>query len=356
MSHGSDAADMMVKESIQISEQAVKLAALGAKNLAAMIIALSKDNQKIAGKTNLNRMLREGKELKVFPVRAADLAAFVLEARRYGVLYTVIRDKSDPTGNVDIVARAEDVSKINHILDRMDYAAPEREQSPKKDDPRAPSVPKSNARGSGLDAQQTMTFERMTHLGRDPNKLIAKQSAPVTRQADELTALGAPRLAELLLAMTKGRSALSRMIYEGETPQIIPMRGNDLSLFSLLMKHEGMPFSVIHSGQNVDAVVRAQDANKVGDILKRMHYIAPEATREAVPESPQPRRKRSKQRTRAQKITPARESSVAAPQSMIPQGIGGKPSVKGRIDAIKQMQAGLAGKTEKNKAAQPRSR
>lgn len=40
MSIGADAADQMVREGIQITESAVRLAALGAKNLAALLIAL----------------------------------------------------------------------------------------------------------------------------------------------------------------------------------------------------------------------------------------------------------------------------------------------------------------------------
>ena len=48
MSNGSDAADQMTRQAIQISESAVKLTALGAKNLAALCLALAKENQKLA--------------------------------------------------------------------------------------------------------------------------------------------------------------------------------------------------------------------------------------------------------------------------------------------------------------------
>ena len=52
MSTSGETADLMVRESIQITESAVKMAALGAKNLAALLLALANDNQKIAGKTS----------------------------------------------------------------------------------------------------------------------------------------------------------------------------------------------------------------------------------------------------------------------------------------------------------------
>lgn len=159
MSQGSEAAELIVKESIQITGEAAKLAALGAKNLAALLVALYKDNPKLAGKTNLNRMLREGRELKVFDVKSTDLTQFVIEAKRYGVLFTVIKDEADPLGSVDVVVRAEDASKINRILQRMGYAAPTQEEEPpeKKAHPRARFEPNFDGRGTGRTPQPQPT-------------------------------------------------------------------------------------------------------------------------------------------------------------------------------------------------------
>ena len=63
MSTSGETADLMVREGIQITESALKLAGLGAKNLAALLIALANDNQKLAGKTNLKRLIHDGEEL-----------------------------------------------------------------------------------------------------------------------------------------------------------------------------------------------------------------------------------------------------------------------------------------------------
>lgn len=63
MSTNGETADLMVREGIQITESALKLAGLGAKNLAALLIALANDNQKLAGKTNLKRLIHDGEEL-----------------------------------------------------------------------------------------------------------------------------------------------------------------------------------------------------------------------------------------------------------------------------------------------------
>ena len=86
MSQGSEAAEQMTREAIQISEAAAKLAALGAKNLAALCLALANENQKLRGKTHMNALLRSGKELRVFDLKEQDLTVFKQEAKKYGVL------------------------------------------------------------------------------------------------------------------------------------------------------------------------------------------------------------------------------------------------------------------------------
>ena len=62
MSTNGETADLMVREGIQITESALKLAGLGAKNLAALLIALANDNQKLAGKAHLQRLRHAGEE------------------------------------------------------------------------------------------------------------------------------------------------------------------------------------------------------------------------------------------------------------------------------------------------------
>ena len=67
-------------------------------------------------------MLEDGKELKVFSFQQKDLPKFTEQAKRYGVLYCVLRDKNtkSDTAMVDIIARAEDAAKIQRISDRFE--------------------------------------------------------------------------------------------------------------------------------------------------------------------------------------------------------------------------------------------
>ena len=153
MSQGSEAAEQMTREAIQISEAAAKLAALGAKNLAALCLALASENQKLRGKTHMNALLRSGKELRVFDLKEQDLTVFKQEAKKYGVLFSVIKDGANGNGHVDILAKAEDVSKLNRIFERLHYAAPERAKSEdeplKKAESRVLQENRSAERGTG---------------------------------------------------------------------------------------------------------------------------------------------------------------------------------------------------------------
>ena len=58
-------------------------------------------------------------------MKNADLRKFTQEAKKYGVLYCVLADRKnkDPNAEVDVIARAEDASKISRIVERFDLAS-----------------------------------------------------------------------------------------------------------------------------------------------------------------------------------------------------------------------------------------
>ena len=97
MSYSGEAADQVVRLSLNGVEVAAKLSGSAAKQLAIMIYAILKDQKKTKGKIRLTNMLRSGKELKVFAVKDGDLQKFCEEAKKYGVLYCVLKDKMPPT-------------------------------------------------------------------------------------------------------------------------------------------------------------------------------------------------------------------------------------------------------------------
>ena len=121
-SYSGDAAEQVVRLSLETGEVAVKLAGTGAKQLAILLYAILREQKKTKGKTRLTNMLRSGKELKVFAVKDTDLQLFCREAKKYGVLYCVLKDRDATDGLTDIMVRAEDASKINRIFERFNLA------------------------------------------------------------------------------------------------------------------------------------------------------------------------------------------------------------------------------------------
>ena len=122
MNTSGDAAESVVRMSLQGTEVALKLTGSAAKNIAALLYAIYKNKKQTKGKTTLTNMLKSGKELKVFTVKKDDLKTFQQQAKQYGVLYTALINKNNKNfdGMVDIMVRAEDASKINRIVKRFD--------------------------------------------------------------------------------------------------------------------------------------------------------------------------------------------------------------------------------------------
>lgn len=122
MNTSSDAAEQVIRISLQGIEVAARLSGSGAKNVAALLVAIAKDKQKVRGKTTLTNMLKSGRPLKVFSIKTEDLKKFSEEAKRYGVLFSAIVEKNNKDGMVDILTREEDSSKINRIVERFKLA------------------------------------------------------------------------------------------------------------------------------------------------------------------------------------------------------------------------------------------
>lgn len=120
MNNGGEAADQMVREALQVTEVAIKLSALGIKNALALSLAYAKENPKVKGKTSLDRLLREGKELKIIALQSKDVGQFKELAKQYGVLFAVVKDKAQ-NEKVDVMFKAEDVSKLNRIYEQLGY-------------------------------------------------------------------------------------------------------------------------------------------------------------------------------------------------------------------------------------------
>lgn len=118
MNLGSDPADQVVRYTLEGTEFALRISGTAAKNFAIFAAAVLRDQKKTRGKTNLTRLLREGKPLKFFSVPADRMREFAQEAKRHGLLFVPMRDRNDPE-HIEIAIWADDAAKVERIIERM---------------------------------------------------------------------------------------------------------------------------------------------------------------------------------------------------------------------------------------------
>ena len=125
MINGGDAAEQVIRLSLDGVEVVARISGEAAKNIAVLLAAVLKEEHKTKGKARLTNMIKSGKELKVFAIQNQDLKKFSKEAKRYGVLYCALKDKENnaSSATVDIIARAEDAAKIQRIMERFNLSA-----------------------------------------------------------------------------------------------------------------------------------------------------------------------------------------------------------------------------------------
>ena len=94
MNAGGDAAEQVVRLSLEGAEVAARVSGEAAKGIAILLAATLRQEQKTRGKSRLTSMLKSGKDLTVFSLQQKDLKQFMQEAKRYGVLYCVLKEKN----------------------------------------------------------------------------------------------------------------------------------------------------------------------------------------------------------------------------------------------------------------------
>ena len=157
-----EAADEVVRMVLNGSEVAIRLTGSAAKNMAAILVAWSKNHKKVYGKTSMMKLLRSGEELQVLSLTKEQYRDFKASARKQ-VLFAPFVDTKSEDGKVDVVIAARSIPLVNHILDRIGYTQvePEKEQDPPKKD--TPSRQNSNAAEVKSEAQQdTRSKEKPT--------------------------------------------------------------------------------------------------------------------------------------------------------------------------------------------------
>ena len=184
MNYSGDAAEQVVRFSLEGMEVAMKITGTAAKEIAILLAAALKAEQKTAGKARLSSMLKSGKELTVFSLPQKDLKKFFQEAKKYGVLYCTIRERGskDENAAVDIITRAEDAPKINRVVERFKLAAVDTADI-------VQNIEKAKAKRGKTDSMaQSESKESIEEYMGKLDKLfdnIASQSVPTPSQSSE---------------------------------------------------------------------------------------------------------------------------------------------------------------------------
>ena len=209
MNYTGEAADQVVRISIQGAEVVLKLTGSAAERVTAFLYAVIKDQQKTMGKTRLVSMLKSGKELSVFTVKTEDLSAFTAEARRYGVLFCSLKDKtSKETGTLDIMVYKEDASKINRIVERLSLATVEKEG----DENPTITRTKRRSRSERISQDRETAGAGSADPTRDQKKSIRKtiEEIKAQRRADKSGASHVKEKSQAVERIAKERAARAR--------------------------------------------------------------------------------------------------------------------------------------------------
>lgn len=123
---GGEAADQTVRLMLAGCETAVRLGGSGLKNVLAISLALAKNNKQISGKVNLGKMLRETRDLRLFPMTGEQYKQFAKLAKSQKLLYSVIRDKD--SGKIEVALPVTELERANLIFKKMLYNLPEQQK------------------------------------------------------------------------------------------------------------------------------------------------------------------------------------------------------------------------------------
>lgn len=121
MNPESTAADQVLRMELMVTECAIRMASNGAVNIAALLVALLRNEKQIAGKTDIEKIIQSGTPTS-FPLAAEKMQEFSKLAKEYGVMCTFVRDPKNPD-TVDVIVRAEDAKLVNIVRERIGATA-----------------------------------------------------------------------------------------------------------------------------------------------------------------------------------------------------------------------------------------
>ena len=197
MNESSQVAEQVVHITLNGLEIAIRLTGVAAKNIGALLVAALSQKNQTMGKTQLVNMLRSGKPLKVFSIQQKELKLFAQQARRYGILYTVLKERTanSPLSNIDIIVREEDGARLQRIVERFGLGKVDRTSVVNESQRDIPSSNRSpeeidDRSGSRRYNDNSTYYDRYGGIsGKDPS-LPETEKSPLSGQSSEQSSRG----------------------------------------------------------------------------------------------------------------------------------------------------------------------
>ena len=166
MDVSGETADLLIREGVQATEGALKLTGACLKNVTALLIAISRQDHKVVGKTSSKRLARDPAPAEVVQIRKEDIPRFKKLAKRYGILYFFVHKKGNEHGVTNIVSNQKYAAQLNAAMEELGYPVPRQAQE---------NIPKKE-RGSGSNQRAGTANERTSVKGRLETLRAASES------------------------------------------------------------------------------------------------------------------------------------------------------------------------------------
>lgn len=131
MNTSADAADQVLRMSLEGTDYALKISGKAAEaiyhKLAKLFKELKNESKKTKGKMRLKNLLSSGKPIDIYTIEDNNLKKFCTEANKYGLVYTVLKDRSDGSHTTDVMVKRDDKARIERIWKRLGLANTEME-------------------------------------------------------------------------------------------------------------------------------------------------------------------------------------------------------------------------------------
>ena len=191
MDASTEVADLVVKEGVQVAEGALKIAGSSLKNIAALLLALAKQDAKVVGKTTAKRLARDPNAAIVVQIPEADKSKFRRLAKKFGVLYFIAQKKGNQSGVINVVSNENYAAQLNAIMQELGYPLPEKQvEAAKKATPRTQSERSSPERRNGS------TPRTGTQTSEVPEKPSVRKRLEALKQASDKMKNGPERAKE----------------------------------------------------------------------------------------------------------------------------------------------------------------